>query len=299
MKTALVIALLLLGGSKLATAAEILTDPTDAGSTRVTWDDRYPYSFTQNADPEAFNAGVYTCGDTISNYITDSWAMRRFYFADEGISVAFTVQSIDWGVRRFVALGDSVPGPYAITLYVGKIAVGLPLVFANIDWVNSVQIPITTADNPPPGGAGVPKHTPITALITDTVNHDLVVAFFAPSTYGLRPRVSFSEAASNLGELYESYYAFADCEFPEPVTPTELGGPGQSQLALIVNGDVWDPPVEGACCLEFAPPNCVMMLESDCYAQGGLWFGGPCDPSPCINDPVEETSWGRIKARWR
>jgi hypothetical protein len=291
-----VLSLLLLATS--APAAEILSDPALGGSTPVTWGDRYPYSFTQNADPQAFNAGVYTCGNTLYNYITDSWAMRRFYFADEGITVPFTVQSIDWGIRRFVALNDSVPGPYAITLYVGRITTGLPLEFANITWITSVQVPITSAENPPSGQFGVPKHTDITALISDPVQDDLVVAFFAPSTYDLRPRVRFAEAANNDGETYESYYAFTDCGYPEPVTPTELGGPGESQLVIIVNGDVYEEPVPGACCL--GPGNCVMMLQSDCYAEGGYhWEPRPCDPKPCGGLPVEETSWGRIKATHR
>lgn len=209
MRTVLVVALLLLFADAAAKAAELLADPVDGRSTGATWDGRYPYSFTQNADPFTFDAGVYTCGNTLTNYVTDSWAMRRFFFADEGISVPFTVQSIDWGVHRFVALSDSTPGPYEITLYVGTIGAGLPLEFANVDWVNSVPVPLTIA----------------------------------------------------------------------------------------VNGDVFEF-VTGACCLASPHGTCVMMLREDCV-QPNLWMGGSCDPNPCWGLPVEEASWGRIKATYR
>ena len=295
MKNLLLVMLSLLLIGSVANAAEIVADPADGSSTHVTWDGRYPYSFTQNGDPATLNAGVYTCGNTLYNYITDCWAMRRFYFADEGLAVPFTVQSIDWGVRRFVALADSVPGPYDITLYIGTIGVGLPLQFANISWVNQVQVPITTADNPIAPAVGVPKNTPINALISDTVNNDLVVAFFAPITYYMVPRIRFAESASNLGETYESYYAFTDCGFDEPATPTELGGPGQSQLVIVVNGDVYEEPAPGACC--FPDGSCVMTLQADCQGQ---WLGLPCEPeNPCPPVPTEEKSWGQIKANYR
>jgi hypothetical protein len=297
MKTSLLVVLSLLLIGSVASAAEIILDQESGGSTSVTWDGRYPYSFTQNGDPSTFDAGTYTCGNTLYNYITDCWALRRFYFSDEGITVPFTVQSIDWGVRRFIALGDSVPGPYATTLYIGTIPVGLPFVFANISWVNQVDIPITTADNPPAGQFGVPKHTDITAVISDTVNNDLVVAWFAPITYYMTPRIRFAWSANNAGGYtWEAYFAFADCGFPEPATPTELGGAGLSNLVVVVNGDVYEPPAPGACCFG---PNCTLLLEADCAAQGGVWYGGACDPNPCPPVPVENTSWGQIKANYR
>jgi hypothetical protein len=56
-------------------------------------------------------------------------------------------------------------------------------------------------------------------------------------------------------------------------------------------------PEEGACCFD---SYCFIMLEEDCWAQGGIWVGGPCDPNPCAGgSPVQETTWGKIKRIYR
>jgi hypothetical protein len=57
------------------------------------------------------------------------------------------------------------------------------------------------------------------------------------------------------------------------------------------------PPPEGACCVGEV---CSILREADCLAQGGTWLGPgvTCDPNPCVI-PVEETSWGHIKANYR
>lgn len=278
-----------------AQAAEVVLGEDIGTPGLLQVDNRYPYSFTQNADPSVLDAGTYTCGNVTYGYITDTWCMRRFYFADEGIASPFTVQSIDWGVRRFVALLDSIPGPYSVQLKIYTIPVGAELLFANLTEVTSVDVPITTADNPVPPAIGVPKNTPITAQINDTANNDLVVAWFCPNTVDMTPSIRFATSASNLGETYESYYAFADCNFPEPVTPTTLGGPGQSQLVVVVNGDV-NEQVPEACCFG---ETCQLLLEADCLAQGGAFYGGACDPNPCPPVPTENKSWGQVKEMYR
>lgn len=56
-----------------------------------------------------------------------------------------------------------------------------------------------------------------------------------------------------------------------------------------------EPPPQGACCFG---ADCVITTQSLCIAQGGAWFGGECEPNPCAV-PVEETTWGAIKANYR
>ena len=57
-----------------------------------------------------------------------------------------------------------------------------------------------------------------------------------------------------------------------------------------------EPPTIGACCFEggacteTAPENCTGVYQGD-------WTD--CDPNPCPPTPVERTSWGRIKNRYR
>jgi hypothetical protein len=55
------------------------------------------------------------------------------------------------------------------------------------------------------------------------------------------------------------------------------------------------PPPVGACCFD---TDCVLLTEADCVAQGGQFIGGDCDPNPCVI-PVQDTSWGSIKAIYR
>ena len=43
--------------------------------------------------------------------------------------------------------------------------------------------------------------------------------------------------------------------------------------------DITPCALPGACC--FADGSCQTLLEADCVAQGGTFFGGACDPNPC------------------
>jgi hypothetical protein len=61
-------------------------------------------------------------------------------------------------------------------------------------------------------------------------------------------------------------------------------------------------PEPGACCFG---PTCVMLLETECAGQAGVWYGGECGPDnePCPQDPdptpTQETTWGSIKNIYR
>lgn len=71
-----------------------------------------------------------------------------------------------------------------------------------------------------------------------------------------------------------------------------------SQCPGLFLGGVCDPnpcPEPGACCFDEV---CVLLPEWACELEGGLWVGGPCDPNPCVI-PVEESTWGQIKANYR
>lgn len=56
---------------------------------------------------------------------------------------------------------------------------------------------------------------------------------------------------------------------------------------------------EGACCMENG--ECVVLTEALCQQQHGVYYGNnvPCIPNPCPVSPVEKSSWGRIKAKYR
>jgi hypothetical protein len=54
----------------------------------------------------------------------------------------------------------------------------------------------------------------------------------------------------------------------------------------------------GACCRGH---DCEVLTEDECAVLAGVWVGEqiPCVPDPCSPVPIEPTSWGRIKARYR
>lgn len=54
----------------------------------------------------------------------------------------------------------------------------------------------------------------------------------------------------------------------------------------------------GACCLPDG--SCLITFEFDCDGQG-QWLGDdvPCDPNPCGPVPTTESTWGRLKKRFR
>jgi hypothetical protein len=59
------------------------------------------------------------------------------------------------------------------------------------------------------------------------------------------------------------------------------------------------PPPDGACCS--ASHGCALVAAVECQNRGDTYLGDdrPCLPNPCENTPVESTTWGRIKVRFR
>jgi hypothetical protein len=44
-----------------------------------------------------------------------------------------------------------------------------------------------------------------------------------------------------------------------------------------------------------------MITLDECSQMGGVFLGEniPCDPNPCGSNPIERTTWGRLKAIYR
>jgi len=70
---------------------------------------------------------------------------------------------------------------------------------------------------------------------------------------------------------------------------TNTGGPWALTYTIQCGGP------QGACCIGEV---CTITNEGDC---AGEWLGGgtDCSPNPCIVIPVEESTWGAIKANYR
>ncbi len=54
----------------------------------------------------------------------------------------------------------------------------------------------------------------------------------------------------------------------------------------------------GACCFD---EDCMVTTFSECEGAGGLWLGDgvDCESDPCASTPIIETSWGKLKDRFR
>ena len=78
----------------------------------------------------------------------------------------------------------------------------------------------------------------------------------------------------------QAFIGTASCDVPPVTYPAyewgTLGINAEGASACFMPG-----PEPEACCFG---PDCVLMLEDDCIAQGGEFYGGVCDPNPCPPD---------------
>lgn len=280
MKSFLTVVMGLLVMSSVAGAGEI--DPDNESGLGVPWPgSRTAFSFTQNlGSPVALTAGVYTCGNVALGFNLESWSARRFSPHDEfGLDGCLDINSIDWGVRRFVALLDSIPNPITVDVRLYSIEAGVALEWNNLNLISNTPVVITAADNPVPPAVGVWKHTVVNSQFDPMGGDmDLVVAIHQPDGYSTTPRTRFACSADNSGgQSAYPYYVLADCGYPEFTTPLELGSPSAAMLVLVVNGETC-VPVPGACC-DLETGACVLVLETACPWG---WNGAPtCTPNPC------------------
>jgi hypothetical protein len=88
----------------------------------------------------------------------------------------------------------------------------------------------------------------------------------------------------------------------DPNGRCELAGEIECGENLWLEGEVCEPnpcPQPEACCFE--DESCEYILVDECVAIGGepQGEGTDCDPNPCIPIPVDETTFGSIKAVYR
>ncbi len=75
------------------------------------------------------------------------------------------------------------------------------------------------------------------------------------------------------------FIGFGNCASP----PAQYEVGMDQRGAMGINGDgivpIFEEPEPEACCFETG--ECELLLEPDCLAQGGVYYGGPCEPNPC------------------
>jgi hypothetical protein len=121
--------------------------------------------------------------------------------------------------------------------------------------------------------------------------------------------------AWNASILFDGNCVFTDPMFCGPV-PCGIGTggdwtlagsspclPNSSPCGLLIGaleqGCGVPPGPTGACCYQSGL--CVVEASESCAEENGTYMGDDtvCVPNPCVPTPVERTSWGRIKARFR
>ena len=143
---------------------------------------------------------------------TDNAYLREFALTDFGITGAFQVQQVEFGVERAVA-GSGASQPGQVRLY-RKIDPNSPLTYANLTLLAAVDIAI-------PDMALGRYNAPIAG--TAPAGSVLVVEVFTPD--GRPDGHSFYIGSNAQGQSGATYIAAVVCGAPEPTTSAVLGYP--------------------------------------------------------------------------
>ncbi len=116
------------------------------------------------------------------------------------------------------------------------------------------------------------------------------------SSHGFPPQVGRLASASVVG--CESMFRSAYFSFPDWTWSLDVFG--LDFEASQEFDDFGDIPEYGACCVG-DQGECHTVTEDHCADLGGEWYGElvDCHWDPCEITPVEDSSWGRIKAQYR
>jgi hypothetical protein len=160
------------------------------------------------------------------NNTTDNSYLRRFFLGpDHGLTLPYTVSSVDFGVEL-----DTPSPANLITVSVYKIPIGASLIFGNLTLLGS------TAFDLGGGTDGTIVNAPVTGTV-DPATDDLVVEVLSFDHLNTTGSGQFFPGANSLGQTRPSFIAAPDCGVFEPVDLADIGFP-DSHNVLVVNGSV-------------------------------------------------------------
>jgi len=205
-----------------AQAAQFSTDPnaSDDVAVRDIVVPLAPVTITQNFDPDTLEAGTsVACSDSV--YTTENAWLRLFDLNDDhGLSDAFTVENVDWGM-------ETLTGDVDIHVNIYCLEDGLPFLYQFLTFQDAATTPATTGDlvfyNTPVGGT------------CDVETQSLAVELFGDDCAIVGTCTLYWIGANHLGQTAPSYIATASCGI---VDPTDLGAIGfpDSHLVMVVHG---------------------------------------------------------------
>jgi hypothetical protein len=179
-----------------------------------------PQSITQSLDPNTLVDGTSVA--CVGATTTENAWLRLFDLAgDHGLSGAFDVESLDWGVQGAV-------GPAEIQVSAYCLDDGLPFLYQFLTLVGQSSV-INIADE-----SLTFKNTLLTGSC-DADTQDLAMEIFAEDC-AITGCTTFFVGMNDLGQTGPSYVASASCGLIDPGDLAGLGFP-DAHLVMVVNGE--------------------------------------------------------------
>jgi hypothetical protein len=190
-------------------------------------------TLSQSTSPTITPDNTVFCGNNDGSAHRQNSYYRRFHLPDHGITGAFAVTSVTFGIE-FANDGSDAGQPVSVRIH--SIPAGALLTVANLTLLNSVDITVLDSEG------GTLRTVAISGTISNPNTTDLVLEVFLPD--GVAGVNKLLIGSNTLPESKPSYIRAPDCSFNEPTTTAIAGFP--THLVLFATGD------EG---LDTFPPN--------------------------------------------
>lgn len=218
--------------ASISTAADFGKSSLPPGQTSdPTLYDINAVTITQNASATIISTNSVSCN--AGGLHTNNSYFRRFNLdGAHGITTAFTVSQVDFGIEQ--ALGSAGSQPVTVRLH--TIPNASPLTNANL--TNIGTFPLVIGDQSLTIFPAL-----VNAVVANPLASDLVVEVFTPNGQTLGN--SFFIGSNNLGQTAPSYLAAADCGVVQPTDTAAIGFPGM-HIYMAVTGSEQPTATESA-----------------------------------------------------
>ena len=239
----LIVVMLLMGGPTVAHAAGVMQSAPPALHSVPCHLDAITLSQTTSNSIVAGNS--ISCSETATGYTAENSYYRRFVMADYGITTAFTVSQVGFGVE----LANSATGTQPISIRLYSIPTGSPMELAGLTLINQVNLSLSNQSL-----ANVLAS--VSAALASPTTSDLVAEVFVPD--GRASGHSFLMGSNPDAETRPSYIRAPDCGFPDIMSFASIGY-SNVHILLTVTGTTGSTgaPIglPGAMALELKPPS--------------------------------------------
>jgi len=169
------------------------------------------------------NASV-ACGNNTAGYTTQNSYWRRFYFSEHpGLEKGANITSVDVSVEA--AMGASLS--LTVNLYSIPHSVAVDTIP-----VGSLALIGTTTVSIPDGTTLSSINVPVTGMIADTANNDLVVEVNSPDYSSSSPAMAFYIGSNAAGQSHPGFLSAPICGISAPTTTAGIGFPNMHMIIV-------------------------------------------------------------------